>query len=113
LLLRLPGSFLLRLAAVQLSALLFQLPPRITREEPLDRSPASAIARPGATAKSKAPACSRCKYVVDAKGPERLAALLHPAAIHAQDAVRAKKGIQLSLSSSAILNRDDKEAKCH
>ena len=37
--LRLPGSFLLRLAERQLVALLFQLPPRLTRFEPHRPSP--------------------------------------------------------------------------
>jgi hypothetical protein len=39
LLLRLPGSFLLRYAERQLSASLFPAPPRITRLEPLSRQP--------------------------------------------------------------------------
>lgn len=39
LLLRLPGSFLLRLADWQLAALLFQLPPRFTRLVPLGGAP--------------------------------------------------------------------------
>src|SRR5271166_2293288 len=37
----LPGSFLLRFAAVQFTPLLFQLPPRMTRSEPLGRSAAT------------------------------------------------------------------------
>ncbi len=39
LLFRLPGMFLLRLADRQFCAVLFQLPPRITRLEPYDRHP--------------------------------------------------------------------------
>ena len=39
LLLRLPGSFLLRYAERQLSASLFQLPPRLTRLEPVSCQP--------------------------------------------------------------------------
>ena len=38
LLFRLPGSFLLRLADRQFLALLFQLPPRFTRSEPLEKT---------------------------------------------------------------------------
>jgi hypothetical protein len=43
LLLRLPGSLLLQFDAVQLLPLLFQLPPRITREEPPGRYPPDEI----------------------------------------------------------------------
>ncbi len=39
LLLAFVGALVFRLAAVQFSAWLFQLPPRMTREEPLDYSP--------------------------------------------------------------------------
>jgi hypothetical protein len=55
LLLRLSGSLLFRFVAVQFAALLFQLPPRITRAEPHDRSPLFAITQPGEIAKPKRP----------------------------------------------------------
>jgi len=42
LLLRLPGSFLLRYADRQLSASLFHEPPRMTRLEPVSRQPSTA-----------------------------------------------------------------------
>jgi hypothetical protein len=44
LLLRLPGSFLLRLAERQFDALLFQLPPRLTRLVPSGRRPKDIVA---------------------------------------------------------------------
>jgi hypothetical protein len=45
LLFRLSGVFLLRFAERQFLALLFQLPPRFTRFEPHDRSPADLLTR--------------------------------------------------------------------
>ena len=45
LLFRLSGVFLLRFADRQFLALLFQLPPRFTRFEPHDRSPADLLTR--------------------------------------------------------------------
>jgi hypothetical protein len=53
LLFALPGEFALRFVAVQFSALLFQLPPRFTRFEPLDRSPLVKIGRAGGIANWK------------------------------------------------------------
>ena len=51
LLLRLPGAFLLRFDARQLRALLFQLPPRFTRFEPVSAvTPAPTIAQTAACA---------------------------------------------------------------
>jgi len=44
LLLRFDGSFLLRYAERQLSASLFQEPPRITRLEPVSRQPSMILA---------------------------------------------------------------------
>jgi hypothetical protein len=46
LLFRLSGVFLLRFADRQFAASLFQLPPRLTRFEPHDRSPAFVVAQP-------------------------------------------------------------------
>jgi hypothetical protein len=53
LLFRFPGSFQLRIADRQFCGSLFQLPPRITREEPCDRSPATVVARRSENAGSK------------------------------------------------------------
>jgi len=55
LLFRFDGSLLLRFDARQLVPLLFQLPPRITRAEPCDRSPASPLARLAESANRKGP----------------------------------------------------------
>jgi hypothetical protein len=54
LLLRLPGSFLLRFAVRQFVAELFQLPPRFTRLEPWDRPPAIVVTHPAENASSAA-----------------------------------------------------------
>jgi len=50
---RFDGSFLLRFADRQFLAVLFQLPPRFTRFEPRDRSPASLVTPRGENANSK------------------------------------------------------------
>ena len=55
LLFRLSGVFLLRFAARQFPASLFQLPPRFTRCEALDRSPLTVVTHSGGNANCTAP----------------------------------------------------------
>ena len=55
LLFRLAGSFALRFAARQFLASLFQLPPRFTRCEALDRSPLTVVTHSGGSANCTAP----------------------------------------------------------
>jgi hypothetical protein len=54
----LSGSFLLRFDAVQFAPWLFQLPPRITRSEPLDRSPACLVPFGHGNARPKGRVCA-------------------------------------------------------